>query len=200
VGHSESLAVQLLYQYSYLGLGIGMFLNCLGIPIAAEIVLPLTGALAKAGGMNLWGVMIVAMIAQIAGLFMAYAIARHGGLKLLERFGHLVFLKPARLEQLHRTFKRHGFRLVFTGLYLPGAHGYMGYIAGLGKMHFPVFAWLVVTSTVVWTAVFVGLGYFLTDHLDSIITGVTRLGWIGGVVLLLVLAAIWYHMHHRRNA
>jgi membrane protein DedA with SNARE-associated domain len=196
---STDLAAQLLHQYGYVGLGLSLIVNCMGIPIAAEVTLPLSGALAKAGGLNLVLVVIIAVVAQTIGLAASYAIARHGGIELLERYGRFIFLNHARLTKLHRMFEAHGLRLVLAGLYLPGTHGYMGYVAGLGEMRFSLFVVLGAMSAAVWAVAFVGVGALLSNHLDKIGQATTEAGAAMAIVLL-VAAAIWYSKHHARHA
>jgi membrane protein DedA with SNARE-associated domain len=198
VNSASGLAAQLLHQYGYVGLGASLVLNCMGIPIAAEVTLPLSGALAKTGGLDVTIVVAIAILGQTLGLGLSYAIARHGGTELLERYGRFVFLNHARLGKLHRMFKAHGLRLVLAGLYLPGTHGYMGYVAGLGEMPFLLFITLGAISAAVWAVVFVGIGALLSNHLDKIGQATTQAGVAMGVVLL-VAAAIWYSKHHARH-
>ncbi len=194
----DSLSAQLLHQYGYAGLVLGLLAGSMGIPVSTEILLPLSGALARAGQLDLAVVSLVAVTAQVAGFVTAYLIARHGGISLLERYGKYVFINHRRLTHLHKLLHRHGFRIVFAGLYLPGAHGYMGYVAGLGGMRFPVFALLAVTSTIVWTAVFLGLGMMLSNQLNGILQAMSGIGLIITGLVVLGILGFWYYRQHAR--
>jgi membrane protein DedA with SNARE-associated domain len=195
MGQSTDLAVSLLHQYGYVGLGLSLILNCMGIPIAAEVTLPLSGALSKAGGLDIMMVIVIAVAAQTIGLSLSYLIARRGGTELLERYGKFVFMNPARMLKLHRLFKSHGTRLVLAGLYIPGTHGYMGYVAGLGEMHFLLFVVLGAISATVWAVAFVGIGALLSNHVDQIGQVTTEVG-VAMALVFLVVAGIWYSKHH----
>ncbi len=192
------LSTQLLHEYGYVGLGLGLLVNCMGIPISGEVLLPLTGAFIRSGNLNPVAVFLVAFVAQCLGLFISYFIARRGGITLLERYGKYVFLSRRGLNKLNNLFKRHGLRLVFAGLYMPGVHGYMGYVAGLGKLNFGVFVLLVLTSTIVWTGALLGIGMMLSDHLDIITQAMNGFGLLTIILIVLVAAGIWYSKHHAK--
>jgi len=194
----HNAAAQLVHNYGYWGLAVGLLLNCMGIPIAAEVILPLTGALIRSGGLDAVWVCSVAVAAQVLGFIIAYLLARHGGMDLLDKYGHLAFLNKKQLRKLHKAFASNGFRMVLVGMYLPAVHGYMGYVAGLGKLRFPVFLLLAVSSTTVWTIVLVALGMLLSDHLGSITQAMSGLGIATVVVLVLVGLGFWYHKQHAK--
>jgi membrane protein DedA with SNARE-associated domain len=78
---------------------------------------------------------------------------------------------------------------------MPGMHGYMGYIAGLGEMQFPSFLVLGAMSAAIWAVALVGIGAMLSDHVDQIGQVTTGVGLVIAVVFL-VVAGIWYSKHH----
>src|SRR6266705_404221 len=109
------LAAQAIHQYGYLGLGFTLAINCMGVPIASEITLPLSGVLARAGSFDLIAVFSVAFVAQMVGLSLSYFIARHGGVELIERYGRYFFMKRKHLVKLQKHFERQGARLILIG-------------------------------------------------------------------------------------
>jgi len=188
-----------LQQYGYWGLGLALVLNCVGVPIASEVLLPLAGALSRRGGFDLWLVGTDAVVAQMIGLALSYLLARHGGLALLERYGKYVWLNRKRLERLEGLFERHGDVLVFAGSLLPGVHGDVGFPAGLARMSFGRFLVVSGVATIAWTIAFMGLGWYLADQLGSIMAVTNGLGLAVLVIGLLVVIGIWYSKHHARK-
>ncbi len=188
-------AASLVEHYGYLGLFVTLVVNCMGIPIASEVTLPLAGIAAKNGTLDLGLVMIVAVTAQVIGLTLSYWLARHDGLPLLERYGRYFLIRRHHILSAQKLFKKHGGRIVFIGLCLPGVHGYMGYPAGLEKMKFRYFLPLAVLGSFLWAAVLVGLGYLAGGHLAAIEQAFSGMGAL--VILTLVAAAvIWYSRRH----
>jgi membrane protein DedA with SNARE-associated domain len=193
------LATQLLQQYGYAGLSLSLILNCVGLPVASEATLPLAGMLSRSGTLDVAVVLVLAMFSQLAGVILTYLVARHGGFELLDKYGHLVFIRHAYLVKLRQLLKRHGDSIIFLGACLPGTHGYVGYAAGLGKMPFGLFMLLATLGMAVWTVALVGLGWFLSGHLEILDSVTHQLGL--ALVILVVLAgvAFWYSRQHARG-
>jgi membrane protein DedA with SNARE-associated domain len=86
---------------------------------------------------------------------------------------------------------------VAGGLYVPGVHGYMGYVAGFGGMRALLFLVLDLTSNIIWTIALVGLGALLANRIG----GLTQVLNVAGIVMvaLFVLSGlgIWYSKTHR---
>jgi membrane protein DedA with SNARE-associated domain len=190
----------LLGDYGYAGLALTLIVNCMGVPIASEVTLPLSGVLVRTGTFNLAVLVTVAVTAQLVGFSLAYALARYGGLDLVERYGRYFWLRRRYLIKLQKLFDRHGARLVLLGSGLPGLHGYMGFPAGLARMPFGQFIASVTLGTVVWTLVFVGLGMLLADNLDMLFATAGVAGAVTTVAVMFVGAGIWYSRHHGRGS
>src|ERR1700733_5548848 len=108
----SSAAVTLVGHLGVAGIALGVFLNGLGVPGLGEVLLPLGGLGVKQGQLNFWWLVAVALVAQLAGLTVAYAIARYGGIALVERYGKYVLISKHDLDSAHRLFTRHGGALV----------------------------------------------------------------------------------------
>jgi membrane protein DedA with SNARE-associated domain len=194
----STLAGQMVAQYGYAGLGLTLMVNCMGIPIPSEITLPLSGFAAHSGQMDLVTVMLVAVSAQMAGLFMAYAIARHGGLHLIEKYGHYMFIRHKHIMKAQKLFAREGSQIILVGLCLPGVHGYMGYPAGLARMNVWLFGVLAFIGSVVWAGVLVTLGYVAGQHLDKIMAAFHSAALVVVAVLAVGGILYWYSKRYKR--
>ncbi len=129
-----SIATSLINTLGLGGVSVGLILNCMGIPISSEIIIPLAGIGARQGHFDLLITMLVAVGAQLVGLFLSYVIGRYGGLELVQRYGRYLLISKHELKKTELAFEKYGGRLVFFGLCLPGVHGYVGYPAGIAKM------------------------------------------------------------------
>ena len=193
-----TIATDLIHTLGLGGVGVGLALNCIGIPIPSEIVIPLSGIAIRQGQYNAFVVFIVIVVAQLGGLCISYAIGRFGGLELIQRYGKYVFLSKHELNRAQKAFHRHGVKLVLVGLCLPGLHGYVGYPAGIAKM--PMWRFLIAASAgvAVWSLAFLGIGYFLGDHLDAIDNASHNFAII--VFVVVVIAVISYLIQRNRKA
>src|SRR6478752_1841722 len=115
----SSAAGALVDHLGVAGVAFGVFLNGLGVPGLSEVLLPLGGVGVKQGHLNLWWLVVASMVAQLAGLSVAYFIARYGGIALVERYGKYVLISRHDLEGAHRAFQKYGGPLVLFGAFIP---------------------------------------------------------------------------------
>jgi membrane protein DedA with SNARE-associated domain len=180
------------------GIGVGVFLNGLGVPGVSEVLLPLGGVAIKQGKLNLTEVFVVAMICQLVGVSLAYLIARFGGIALIERYGKYVFISSRELAATHRAFEKYGERLVMVGAFIPGIQGFIGYAAGIAEMNYVRFVLWVFVGKLVWIGGLLYLGSVLSKHINLIDQVLNKLGI--AVLAALIILAIWYVKRHRRAA
>jgi membrane protein DedA with SNARE-associated domain len=193
-----TIATDLIQTLGLGGVAVGLTINCLGIPIPSEIIIPLSGIGIRQGHFNGWITFGVVVLSQMLGLFIAYAIGRFGGLELVQRYGKYMFISKHELEKAQKAFHRYGGRLVLFGLCLPGIHGYVGYPAGIAKMPVVRFATAAAVGVSIWSSAFLLIGYFLGDHLEQIDAVLHKFAIF--IIVLLGLAAIWYIRRRNRKA
>jgi membrane protein DedA with SNARE-associated domain len=181
-----------IHQFGYLGLALGLIANCLGIPIASEIVLPLSGVYAVSVGLDLTTVVIISILAQMIGFTIAYYLALKGGVGLLERYGKYLFINHRQIIKFHKAFKKHGFGLILLGSCIPGVHGYMGYTAGLAEMSLPSFLVTGFFGSTVWSIVLVGLGAIFKEPISSVASAIAGVGSLTVISLVFIILSIWY--------
>jgi membrane protein DedA with SNARE-associated domain len=189
-------AATLIRDYGYVGLALGLGMNCVGIPVSSEVILPLAGLAVHQGVMNAWTTFGVAIAAQMVGLLVSYALARfglHGRRAARWRLARGVV---DHVQHLEHHIRRGGSRLIFIMLCVPGLHGLAGYAAGLTGVSVWRFAPLAFVGSVVWAGAFLGLGYFGGNQIELISKSISS---FGAVVLIVVAAGwlIWYSRHRR---
>jgi membrane protein DedA with SNARE-associated domain len=194
-----SFAITLIDRLGVGGIGIGVFLNGLGVPGLSEIFLPLGGVGVAHGSINIIGLVIVAFIAQMLGLTTAYMIARNGGVTLIERYGKFILISHRELHASQRAFDKYGMWLVVFGAFIPGVQGFIGYVAGIAEMPYRRFLVAAFLGKVVWIGGLIYLGIILGDHLYLIDRSIKQTGVV--VLALLIILAIWHiYRYHRKEA
>lgn len=193
----STLATSLINTLGYKGVAIGLGINTIGIPLPSELTLMLGGVGINQGRFNLVAMAIVATLAQIVGLGLSYAIGRYGGLELIHRYGKYVLISSHDVESAQKFFERNGEWVVLLGLCLPAVHGYMGYPAGIAKMAWQKFLLAAVIGSIIWSAVFLSLGYYLGNHLSLINTIFNRFAIV--IAVLVLAGVIWYIRRHLRR-
>lgn len=192
-GLSE-IATNLIATLGYGGLAFGLFVDSFGIPIPSEVLLPLAGAAAKQGQMNLVAVIVVGTVAQTLGAMLAYAIGMGPGLGFVKRYGKYVLFSEHELEKTHALFEKYGSWLTLVGRCLPGIRTYIGIPAGMARMKFGRFAAASFIGSLIWTIFLSILGYQLADHLHQIDSFLSKFGYV--LAAASIIAFIWF-VHHR---
>ena len=176
------------------GIAIGVFLNGLGVPGLSEVLLPSGGVAVREGKMNLVPLLIVAMVAQLAGVTVAYVIARYGGLELVERYGKYILISNRELEAANRALTKRPWMIVVGG-FIPGLQGFIGYVGGIANLSYGRFIASVFVGKTIWIASLVGFGYALGNQVSQLDGYIRKFGII--VLVLVIAAIVWYVWTHR---
>jgi membrane protein DedA with SNARE-associated domain len=185
----QHVVIGLVDHYGYLGLFVALVLGNIGAPVGSEIVLPVAGALTVTGHLgNLILTVAVAVVAELAGQSIGYAVGRFGGVPVLERFGKYVGFHHEQLTRVHAFFERYGTFAIFICRFLPVIRGICGFPAGIAEMnlvHFYVWTFL---GSLIFCAGLVLLGAAFGNHLDDILPLLHRGGLV--VALIAVVAVV----------
>jgi membrane-associated protein len=159
-----------------------------GVPVPGETALITAGVLAGDGRLEIELVIVLAAVAAIVGDNIGYAVARHGGRRLLERPGFLEDHRRRVITTFEPFFERHGAKAVFLGRWILGLRVWASWMAGITRMDWRSFVFWNAAGGISW-AVTVGLAaYVIGDRADSIlrtIAGIAlALALLSGVALL----------------
>lgn len=179
------------------GIAVGVFFNGMGVPGLGEVLLPIGGIAVREGKLNLVVLLAVALVSQLFGLMVAYAIARFGGVALVERYGKYVLISHRDLQSAHRAAQKYGTPLVVIGAFVPGIQGFIGYAAGLAEMNPRQFLLAAALGKLVWIGGLVTLGMALGNHLALIDSSIKQVGLI--VLLGLIAFIVWHVLRHRHG-
>ncbi|WP_018332535.1 DedA family protein [Actinomycetospora chiangmaiensis] len=176
----------ILNGYGYLAVGGLLFLEDFGVPVPGETILIAAAVYAGAGQLNVAVVLLIGVVAAVAGDNVGYAVGRYGGRRLVDRVGRYVGLTPARVGRAERFFARHGGKIIVVARFVEGLRQANGIIAGLTGMPWRRFLGFNALGAVLWVGVWTGLGYLAGAHIDEVYRTVTRYE----VYLLVALAVV----------
>lgn len=142
----------LIAQYGYVALFIGTFLE-------GEVVVVISGILARLGYLQLWLVAILVYIATFSGDQTFFYLARRHGMDFLLKRPHI----KARSDKVHELIDAHQNKVLFGFRFLYGLR--IPTLIALGTSSLPTkkFVLLNLVNSLVWTIVFVFGGYFFGD-------------------------------------
>jgi len=191
----------LVGNWGYVGIFVAVVLGNMGVPIPEESVLILAGYAASRGFLELPVVLIVGIISAAAGDNLGYWFGRRYGRRAIERFGHLAFVSPERLDKITAFMARYGGLAIFAARFILGLRTLAGPLAGATGMRPLTF----VTANVLGALVYVpyavligfGIGWSLGDVIARFVTGRIDDILLGLLILALAIGAIRYLRERR---
>jgi membrane protein DedA with SNARE-associated domain len=191
---SLHLINHLLAGYGYLVVFAFVALESVGLPLPGETALIAAGV--YAGTTHHLAIGVVALVAAVAAILgdnVGYLLGRHGGPRLVARFGQRVGLTPARLKVGRYLFARHGAKVVFFGRFVTVLRTFAAFFAGLNGMRRGRFVVANAVSGVLWAA----LCSFGAYALGNAATQVGTFLLIGGIaVTVSAVVAVAVAMRH----
>jgi membrane protein DedA with SNARE-associated domain len=192
VEHLQQAVVSLVDHYGYFGLFVGLALGNLGVPIGTELLLPAAGALVATGHLSsLWLTILVALVGELTGGSIGYAVGRYGGVPLIERYGRYVHITHERLQFVHRFFERWGTFAIFVCRFLPVLRGIAAIPAGIAEMNVGLFYLWTFLGSLIFCSALILLGNALGAHLGDVLPLLHRGAYVVlGVAVLAVVVVI----------
>jgi membrane protein DedA with SNARE-associated domain len=164
-----------------------------GLPISSEIVVPLGGALASQGKLNLVLVVAVSSVANLAGSLIAfYLTRRYGERVVLSRAGRWAGLSRGHLRLANRFFDRFGLWAVFIGRLLPIVRTYISFPAGLSKMTYLWFSVVTLAGAIPWNFALAYAGYKLGQHYETVAANMGPFALPIAIGVVILLAVAWW--------
>jgi membrane protein DedA with SNARE-associated domain len=155
---------QLLTWISHYG-AVALFgllaLGVVGLPVPNETLLTLAGALVRKGELSLIPTVLAACAGNVSGVTMSYFVGRFAS----KAFLHKHF--PKGIAQLETWFERIGKWALTFGYFIPGVRHFTAVGAGSSEFPFGLFARYAYGGAILWTVLFLALGYFIGAHLPS---------------------------------
>jgi membrane protein DedA with SNARE-associated domain len=190
-----------LDHYGYVAVAVALIVENFGIPLPGQFVLIAASLYAATGGLNIYIVVIVGVLASITGASLGYTLGLYGGRPLAERFGRYVFLTPERLDKTEAFFARRGWLVVTLGRFVDGVRQACGIIAGISDMTFKRFVLFTSVGALLWVIAWSAVGYTAGDHITTIsrYAGYTA-AVLGVLVLAFIVHAVLRSRRRRREA
>jgi membrane protein DedA with SNARE-associated domain len=164
------------------------------VPTSSELTLGFAGVLASEHHVSLPGVIVVAVVGEVVGAYVAWTVGRWGGRAFVDRFGKYVLLSHHDLDRAEAWYKRHDRFGVFGSRLLPVIRNFVGVPAGIAEVPLVRFGLLTAAGSAIWLTAFALIGYEVGNHWKSIAHG---FGDIGYVLAALAVAVIVFGVYHR---
>ena len=182
-------------HYGYFAIFFLLMWGIVGLPVPDEWLLTFTGYLIYINDLKLWPAFTAASLGSVCGITISYWLGRSAGLFVIRHSERLFRVTQKDLDRVQHWFDRFGKWTLLLGYFIPGFRHMIAIIAGTSKMDYPLFSVFAYTGAVIWSAVFIGLGYGLGDKWTQVLKQVekhlTISAWIVLVVVVIFLIR-WY--------
>lgn len=142
-----------LIVFAESGLFFGFFLP-------GDSLLFSAGLIASFGFFNIYILILVCILASIAGDNVGYWTGKRFGPKLFTKDKGFLF-KKKRIEDAENFYKKHGRYTIIIARFIPVIRTFAPIVAGIGKMDYKIFFIYNVVGGIIWPVSLIYLGYFL---------------------------------------
>ncbi len=154
----------LLKQYGYAAVFVGVLLESTGLPLPGESLL-IAAAIytATTHHLNIFLLVPIAAAGAIAGDQIGYVVGRWIGYRVLARWGRKLGLTQERLDLGRYLFRRYGGRVVFFGRFVAILRTFVALLAGANRMPWHIFLLWNALGGIGWTCLYGFGGDLLGD-------------------------------------
>jgi membrane protein DedA with SNARE-associated domain len=189
-----------LVHYGYWAVAGVLLLENAGVPLPGETVLLLASFLAYSEReLQLPWVILVGIVATTVGGEFGFALGRHGGRPLIERYRQVFSIRAESVARGEKLFERYGAATVFLARFIFGMRVLASLLAGVLRMPWRRFVLFNFLGATVWVTAVCGVGYLFGRHWGRLVRDLKRFDLAVAIVVLLAGLFLWWRSR-RRNA
>jgi membrane protein DedA with SNARE-associated domain len=173
------------------------FLEACCIPIPSEVTFGFAGVLAYEGHLNLVLVIIIGILAEMAGSYTSYAVGRVGERPVVERLGKYALVTSKDIDRAERFLAGRGAWTVAVGRMLPVIRAFVSIVAGLAEVPAVLFGVLSLIGTAIYVTALSLLGYALGTTWPTVSHYLSAASYV--IVALVVVALVGLILHRLRE-
>jgi membrane protein DedA with SNARE-associated domain len=193
-----------LTNEGYLALAIFAFVQACCIPISSEITLGFAGVLAYQHHLSLALVIIIGILAELAGSFTSYGVGRLGGRSAIERYRRYVLMTRKDVDRAERFFAGRGAWAVAVARIIPLVRAFAGLVAGLVEVPVAPFALFNLIGTAVWVTALSLAGYAVGNDWTKASKNFSHASDLLAILVILALVVLivhkWLQIRKERKA
>jgi len=185
-------------QYGYWAVGAFLLVENVGIPVPGETILLLASFFAYSRHeLQLFWIIVVAIMVTTVGGSLGFAVGWHGGRPLLDRYLTAFRIQPATVVRGEGLFLRYGAGTIFIARFVFGMRIIAGPLAGVLRMPWRKFLIYNFLGASTWVTVIASAGYLFGRHWARLEHDMQRLDTVVAIVAVAALA-LWSWWRVRR--
>lgn len=188
----DSFVINLISNYGYLGMFIGMVLEAVIIVIPSELILATGGILAGRKIFSFWGAFLIGLLGSTFCAIVIYFMGYFGGIPFIKKYGKYFFMRESDVEKSDSWFQKYGLIAALIGRNFPIIRTLISLPIGIMRLSFIKFLIYTLIGSIPWTFVFVYVGYALGNNWIIINEYVSKLKLPIKILLFLLLISYLY--------
>ena len=182
----------LISNYGYFGMFLGMVLEAVIIIIPSEAILATAGILASRGIFSIGGAFITGLLGSVFCAVIIYFIGYFGGRPFIKKFGKYFFMKESDLDKSNSWFNKYGMFGALIGRNFPIVRTLISLPIGIYRLSFIKFLIYTTIGSIPWTILFVYLGYALGNSWILVNSKISYLKIPIRIVLVFLIVLYFY--------
>lgn len=192
--------VNLITDYGYLGMFLGMVLEAVIIIIPSEVILATGGILASRGIFTFIGSFITGLLGSVFCAIVIYFMGYFGGKNFMKKYGKYFFMKEDELEKSDSWFNKYGMISALICRNLPIVRTLISLPIGITRQSFLKFVIYTTLGSIPWTLAFTYFGYKLGKNWIVINTYVNYLKTPIRVIIIIIIIRLIYKYYKKKKS
>ena len=184
--------INLISNYGYLGMFLGMVLEAVIIAIPSELILATGGILASKKIFTFMGAFLTGLLGSVLCTIAIYFMGYFGGKPFIKKYGKYFFMKEDELEKSDSWFNKYGMLAALIGRNFPIVRTLISLPIGITRQSFWKFLIYTTIGSIPWTLAFVYVGYALGENWIILKAYINKLK-IPIRILLIVLLIYYFY-------
>jgi membrane protein DedA with SNARE-associated domain/rhodanese-related sulfurtransferase len=190
-------------QHGYAILIGAVFLEAIGLPVPAALVLLIAGAASAHGLLSVTYALGGSLVAMLVADILMFMLGRYTGWWLLGALCRISLNPESCILRSADSFYRRGRQLLVISKFIPGINTMAPPLAGSMNMRTSQFLLLDLAGCVLYVGAYFGVGFVFSDALTTVTRGYQAagrvLGWVMAVLIVgYVVFQVWLWLKERR--
>lgn len=184
--------IDLISNYGYIGMFLGMVLEAVIIIIPSEAILATGGILAGQKVFSFFGAFITGLLGSVFCAMVIYFMGYFGGQTFVKKYGKYFFMKEEDLQKSDSWFNKYGLFAALIGRNFPIIRTLISLPIGIMRLSFTKFLIYTTIGSIPWTFVFVYLGYALGNNWVIITKYISKLKVPIRILIVIIVINYFY--------
>ena len=189
----------LIINYGYLGMFLGMVLEAVIIIIPSELILATGGIFASKKIFTFTGAVITGLLGSVFCAIVIYFMGYYGGKSFIKKYGKFFFMKEEDIEKSDSWFNKYGMISALICRNIPIVRTLISLPIGITKQSFIKFLIYTTIGSIPWTIAFTYFGYVLGEKWIIVNTYLSYLKLPIRIIIILVIIRFVYKLFSRRK-